>query len=86
MLLLSTCAYYIIQGYMFLDDAGKMNLLKYSRGDYQENLGVLKRISRNPARKSTTTIRVQLQGWLALADGAFVKDLQDISGMWYYLD
>jgi hypothetical protein len=51
---------------MFLDDAGKMNLLKYSRGDYQENLGVLKRISRNPARKSTTTIRVQLQGWLAL--------------------
>lgn len=68
-LLLSACAYYIFQGYMFLDDMGKMNLLKYSRGDYLENLGALKRISRNPAKESTTTIRFEMKSARATTTG-----------------
>ena len=50
-------AYFIFQGYMYMDDAGKMGLLKYSRGDYLENLGALKHIYRKPATGATTTIR-----------------------------
>lgn len=50
-------AYFIFQGYMYMDDAGKMGLLKYSRGDYLENLGALKHIYRKPAAGATTTIR-----------------------------
>lgn len=60
-LLLMACAYFIYQGYMLLDDMGKMNLLKYSRGAYLDNLGALKRISRNPAKEATTTIRFELK-------------------------
>ena len=50
-------AYFIFQGYMCMDDAGKMGLLKYSRGDYLENLGALKHIYRKPAAGATTTLR-----------------------------
>ncbi len=53
-------AYYIFQGYMYMDDAGKMGLLKYSRGNYLENLGALKHIYRKPATGSTTTIRFEM--------------------------
>ncbi len=56
-ILLQTGAYFIYQGYMFADDAGKMGLLKYSRGDFLENLGALKHIYRKPAAGATTTIR-----------------------------
>ena len=53
-------AYFIYQGYMYMDDAGKMGLLKYSRGDYLENLGALKHIYRKPATPSTTTLRFEI--------------------------
>lgn len=56
-ILLQTGAYYIFQGYMYADDAGKMGLLKYSRGDFLENLGALKHIYRKPAAGATTTMR-----------------------------
>ena len=59
-LILQVCAYYIFQAYLFADDAGKMGLLKYSRGNYLENLGALKGISRKPAEKSTTTMLFSL--------------------------
>lgn len=60
-ILLQTGAYFIFQGYMFSDDAGKMGLLKYSRGKFLENLGALKHISRNGALSATVTIRFALK-------------------------
>ena len=59
-LLLTACAYYLYQGYMFVDDAGKMGLLKYARGDYLDNLGVMKKVPRKPARGATTTLRFDI--------------------------
>ena len=53
-------AYFIFQGYMYLDDAGKMGLLKYSRGEYLENLGALKHIYRKPATGASTTLRFEM--------------------------
>lgn len=60
-ILLQTGAYFIYQGYMYSDDAGKMGLLKYSRGDFLENLGALKHISRNGAISATVTIRFSMK-------------------------
>lgn len=62
-------AYFIYQGYMYMDDAGKMGLLKYSRGDYLENLGALKHIYRKPATGSSVTIRFTMNSIRASATG-----------------
>jgi len=59
-IILLTGAYFIYQGYMYTDDAGKMGLLKYSRSDYLENLGALKHIYRKEAAGATTTIRFSM--------------------------
>lgn len=56
-ILLQTGAYFLYQGYMYSDNAGKMGLLKYSMGDYLENLGALKHIYRKEATGATTTVR-----------------------------
>lgn len=56
-IILQTGAYFLFQGYMFSDDAGKMGLLKYSRGEFLENLGALKHIYRKSATGATATIR-----------------------------
>lgn len=60
-LTLQAGAYYIYQGYMFADDAGKMALLKYSRGPSLENLGGMKHVWRGGASGSTTTIRFAIK-------------------------
>ena len=60
-ILIQAGAYFIFQGYMYLDNAGKMGLLKYSNGDFLENLGALKHICRKEAKKATTTIRFHLK-------------------------
>lgn len=60
-IILQTGAYFIYQGYMFSDDAGKMGLLKYSRGEFLENLGALKHIYREAASSATATIRFSLK-------------------------
>lgn len=59
-LLLTTCAYFLYQAYMFADDAGKMGLLKYARGKYLDNLGAMKKVPRNPARGATTTLKFKI--------------------------
>lgn len=59
-ILLQTGAYYIFQGYLYLDNAGKMGLLKYSRGNYLENLGAMKHVAREESKNATTTIRFQI--------------------------
>lgn len=62
-------AYFIYQGYMYMDDAGKMGLLKYSRGDYLENLGALKHIYRKPATGSSVTLRFTMNSTRTSATG-----------------
>ncbi len=44
----------------YADRAGKMALLKYSYGDYLENIGALKGISRMQGAKAKTTLRFTL--------------------------
>lgn len=60
-LILQTGAYFLYQGYMYSDDAGKMGLLKYSRGSFLDNLGALKHIYRAQASGATTTLRFSLK-------------------------
>ena len=59
-LILSTGAYFIYQAFMKTDQAGKMGLLKYATGDFLENLGALKGVTRNPARGATVTLRYSM--------------------------
>ncbi len=60
-IILQTGAYYIFQGYLYIDNAGKMGLLKYSMGDYLENLGAMKHVAREESMSATTTIRFQIK-------------------------
>lgn len=68
-LILLTCAYYLYQGYMFIDEGGKMGLLKYARGDYLDLLGMFKKTPRNPARGATTTLRFSISEARGFATG-----------------
>lgn len=56
-IILQAGSYYIFQAMMYVDNAGKMGLLKYATGDYLENLGALKGISRLQPRGATVTLR-----------------------------
>ena len=55
-ILLQAGAYFIFQGFMHIDQAAKMGLLKYSTGDYLDNLGAFKRVERKKASPATTTL------------------------------
>lgn len=68
-IILQTGAYFIFHGYMYLDNAGKMGLLKYSRGEFLENLGALKHIYRKEATKATTTVRFHVNQARNVATG-----------------
>lgn len=56
-ILIGVCALQIFQGYKYIDQTGKMNLLKYARGEFLDNLGALKNIARNENAKSTVAMR-----------------------------
>ncbi len=68
-LLLLAGAYYIFQGFMHIDHAAKMGLLKYSTGDYLENLGALKRVERKEASAATTRLCFEMKEPRASATG-----------------
>lgn len=59
-LILSAGAYFIYQAFQKTDQAGKMGLLKYATGDFLENLGALKGVSRNQPRGATVTLRYSM--------------------------
>ncbi len=59
-LILYACTLQIYQGYQFIDRTGKQNLLKYSYGDFLENLAALKGITRNQAQPAKVTVRFTL--------------------------
>ena len=50
----------IYQAYQYIDRAGKMNLLKYSEGNYLDNLGVFKKITRLPASQAMATLKFSM--------------------------
>lgn len=59
-LILYACAVAIYQGYQYEDRAGKMGLLKYSTGEYLDNLAALKGVTRNSAVAARTRMRFTL--------------------------
>lgn len=50
----------LYQMYMYIDRAGKMDLLKYSYGDYLDNLAALRGLTREPAKPAICTVRFTL--------------------------
>lgn len=56
-LMLYACAVQIYQMYLNADKAGKMNFLKYAYGDFLDNLGALKGVTRQKETAATCTVR-----------------------------
>ena len=54
------CAQLIYQGLQNIDKAGKMNFLKYAYNDYLENLGALKKVTRNVAEFARVPVKFTL--------------------------
>lgn len=61
-LVLYACSIQIYQTLLFVDRAGKQDLLKYSYGGYMDNLAALKGISREPAKAAVVKVRFTLSG------------------------
>lgn len=55
--ILLSAAAQIYQVLQYVDRAGKQSLLKYSYGDFLDNIALLKGVTRNPATAAVTTIR-----------------------------
>lgn len=61
-IIMLSCAQIIYQGLQNIDKAGKMNFLKYAYDDYLENMGALKKVTRNPARFAQVPVKFTLSG------------------------
>lgn len=59
-LVLFACSVQIFQALMYVDQAGKQDLLKYSYGPYLDNLAAIKGISREPAKPARVTVKFTL--------------------------
>lgn len=59
-LILYAVAVQLYQELLYADRAGKMNLIKYSYGDYLDNIAALKGVVRLPAEAAKTTVRFTL--------------------------
>lgn len=59
-LMLYACSLAIYQTYQFVETAGKNNLLKYSYGNFLDNIGTLRGVSRSPGTKANATFRFSL--------------------------
>ena len=59
-LILYACSIQIFQAMLYVDRAGKQDLLKYSYGEYLDNLAALKGITREPAKPAVVTMRFSL--------------------------
>lgn len=57
---LYACSIQIYHMMLHIDMAGKMDLLKYAYGDFLDNLGVLRGVTRLEASPATTTVRFTL--------------------------
>lgn len=61
-IIMLSCAQIIYQGLQNIDKAGKMNFLKYAYDDYLENMGALKKVTRNPAKFAQVPVKFTLSG------------------------
>ena len=61
-IIMLSCAQLIYQGLQNIDKAGKMNFLKYAYDDYLENMGALKKVTRNPAKFAKVPVKFTLSG------------------------
>lgn len=59
-LVLYSCSILLYQGFQYVDRAAKMGLLKYSTGDFLDNLAAMKNVERLPAQAAVTTERFYL--------------------------
>ena len=64
-LILYSCAVAIYQGLQYEDKAGKMGLLKYSTGEFLDNLAAFKGVKRNEAVPASTILRFTLAAVLS---------------------
>ena len=66
-MIMYACAMQLYQGMQYIDRAGKQSFLKYSYGDFLDNLGALRGIKRLPATSAVTTIRFSIDSAIASA-------------------
>lgn len=59
-LILYACTMEVYQGMQYVDRAGKMSFLKYSDGDFLDNLGALRGVSRYQARPATVVLNFSI--------------------------
>lgn len=64
-LVLYSCALQLYQIMQYVDSAGRLNLLKYSYGEYLDNLAALRGLKRQSATPATTTVRFEISEVLA---------------------
>ena len=83
-LILYSCAVAIYQGYQYEDRAGKMGLLKYSTGEFLDNIGAMKKVERNPAKPAYTQIRFTLS--IALSQDAVIPKGMRLKGLDLYFE
>ena len=58
-ILLGVCAMQIFQAFMYIEQTGKSNLIKYATGNNLDNLGALRGVIRNENSKSKVTMRFE---------------------------
>ena len=66
-MILYTCAVQLYQAMQYADRAGKQSFLKYSYGEFLDNLGALRSIARLQPTPAVTTIRFEIAEVLAAA-------------------
>lgn len=66
-MIIYACALQIFQAMQYADRAGKQNFLKYAYGDFLDNLGALRGITRLQAQPAATTLRFSIASTLASA-------------------
>ena len=85
-LLIYAAAAQIYQGYLYIDKAGKMDLLKYTYGEYLDNgPAALKGLEREEAEPAVVTVRFTLSAVQAGAIGIPVGT-QVTNGELYFLN
>lgn len=81
-LILYSCALQIYQAMQYADRAGKQNFLKYSYGEFLDNLATLRGITRLAATAATTTLRFSisapLQSAVSIPEGTRVTNGNDL--------
>lgn len=66
-MIMYACSVVQYQGLQYADRAGKQNFVKYSYGDFLDNLAVIRRITRLEAQPASTTVRFSIASPLASA-------------------